>query len=63
MKKIALYIQDTYSEFLTKVTWPTWNELQASAIVVAVASLFIALIIYLMDTSLSFLLKTIYEIF
>jgi preprotein translocase subunit SecE len=32
-----------------KVTWPSWDELQNSAIVVSVASLIIALIVFLMD--------------
>ena len=49
MEKIKLYIQDVYNEMLYKVNWPTWPELQSSAIVVLIASLIIALLVFLMD--------------
>ena len=47
--KIGAYIKDSFDELLHKVTWPTWEELQNSAVVVAIASLIIALLIFLMD--------------
>lgn len=31
------------------VTWPTWKELQSNSIIVVVASIIIALIIFVMD--------------
>jgi preprotein translocase subunit SecE len=34
---------------MTKVSWPTWKELQDSAIVVMIASVIIALIVFAMD--------------
>jgi len=43
------YLEDTYNELMYKVSWPTWSELQSSAIVVLVASVIIALIIFVMD--------------
>lgn len=49
MDNIKTYLQSSYEELTTKVTWPTWKELQANATVVAVAALIIALIIGLMD--------------
>jgi preprotein translocase subunit SecE len=49
MDKIKLYIKESYNELVNKVTWPEWNVLQSSTIVVIVASLIIALIIFLMD--------------
>ncbi len=49
MENIKTYLQASYDELTTKVTWPTWKELQANAAVVAVAALIIALIIGLMD--------------
>ena len=49
MDNINTYLQASYEELTTKVTWPTWKELQANAAVVAVASVIIALIIGLMD--------------
>ncbi len=49
MENIKSYLQASYEELTTKVSWPTWKELQANAAVVAIAALVIALIIGLMD--------------
>ena len=53
MAKKQSYIKESYEELVKKVTWPTWSELQNSSIIVAVATIIIALIIYLMDTFFS----------
>ncbi len=63
MNKIKAYIQDTTSELMTKVSWPTWKEVQESAIVVMIAGLIIAVLVYLMDISFSTILKFVYSIF
>ena len=49
MKKIIKYVRESYDELVHKVTWPTWTDLQSSAIVVSIASLVIALIVFIMD--------------
>ncbi|MEN9489204.1 MAG: preprotein translocase subunit SecE [Bacteroidota bacterium] len=49
MDNIKSYLQASYDELTTKVSWPTWKELQANALVVSVASVIIALVIGLMD--------------
>jgi preprotein translocase subunit SecE len=49
MDKISLYIKESYDELINKVSWPEWANLQSSTIVVIVASLLIALIIFVMD--------------
>ena len=49
MKKIVSYVRESYDELVHKVTWPTWAELQNSAVVVSVASLIIALVVFIMD--------------
>ena len=46
---LVTYIQESYEELKNKVSWPSWSDLQSSAIVVAVASAVIALIILFMD--------------
>ena len=43
------YFQESYTELVHKVTWPTWSELQNSAVLVMVASLIFALIVAGMD--------------
>ena len=49
MSKITEYIHEAHSELVTKVTWPSWKELQDSAVIVAVACLIFALIVSMMD--------------
>jgi len=61
--KIKLYFQEAFNELIHKVSWPTWSELQSSALVVMVASLIIALIIFVMDYSFQNLMDLIYSMF
>jgi preprotein translocase subunit SecE len=49
MKKVVRYARESYDELIHKVTWPTWAELQNNAVVVSIASLVIALIVFVMD--------------
>jgi len=49
MIKIKAYLKETYDELKNKVSWPSWSELQGSAIVVSIASLIIALMVFIMD--------------
>ena len=46
---IVSYIKNAYQELMFKVTWPSWAELQSSAIVVLAASLLIAVFVWIMD--------------
>ena len=61
MSKIGTYFQETTKELVEKVTWPTWQELQGSAIVVMVASTIIGLIVWGMDFGFSELMKLAYS--
>lgn len=47
--KIVDYFKETYDELVHKTTWPTMQELGNSVVVVSIASLIIALIVFLMD--------------
>ncbi|MCL2246421.1 MAG: preprotein translocase subunit SecE [Lentimicrobiaceae bacterium] len=49
MKKVVNYFKATYDELVHKVTWPSAKDLQNSVIVVSIASLIIALIVFMMD--------------
>ena len=55
-------IDEIVQEF-RKVQWPTWDALQNDSIVVAIASVLIALIIYVMDQSFNTILGWFYNIF
>ncbi|GMT45754.1 MAG: protein translocase subunit SecE [bacterium] len=60
---IVNYLKEVNNEWMHKVSWPTWSELQNSAIVVSVASLLIAIVVYLMDVSFSTILERFYGLF
>ena len=62
MKRIINYLKESYNELVHKVTWPSWKELQSSALVVMVASLIFALIVFAMDTSFQKILEGIYKL-
>jgi len=59
---IVKYSKESYDELVNKVSWPTWNELQNSAIVVSIASLIIALVVFLMDISFENILNMFYKL-
>lgn len=63
MSKVVNYIKESYDELMNKVSWPTWAELQNSSVVVAVASLIIAVIVFLMDISFRNILEQFYKLF
>lgn len=62
MAKALEFFKESYEEMTQKVTWPTWSQLQNSAVVVLVASVIIALIVFAMDKSSSNLLEIFYKI-
>jgi preprotein translocase subunit SecE len=61
--KISLYIKESYDELMHKVSWPTWSELQGSAIVVSIASLIIALVVFAIDEVFQNVLMQFYKLF
>ena len=63
MNKVRAYISETTDELVNKVSWPTWKELQSSAIVVMVASVIIAAVVWAMDISFNALMQFIYHSF
>jgi len=63
MSKIISYIEEATDELVNKVSWPTWEELQNSAVVVLVASVIIALAIFVLDSAFSYVMKFIYSLF
>ena len=63
MSKITAYFKDSYRELLEKVTWPTWQQLQQSTMIVLVATLIITAIVWLMYLGIASLLDLFYSIF
>jgi len=63
MKKILNYVNNSYIELTTKVSWPTWEELRESTVIVLIASLIFAIVVYLTDAVVSKGLEQFYKIF
>jgi preprotein translocase subunit SecE len=49
MDRIRSYVMASYDELMHKVSWPTWEELQSSAIVVLIGTTIIAALVWIMD--------------
>jgi preprotein translocase subunit SecE len=62
IERTKTYFRETYTELVEKVSWPTWPELQGSAVVVMIASLIIALMILAMDSTFKLVMETLYKL-
>jgi preprotein translocase subunit SecE len=61
--KVIDYIKDSFSEFTTNVTWPSWASLQQDTIIVAIATVILALFLYGVDSLFgNFVIKSIFEL-
>jgi len=63
MSNIKTYFEESYNELMHKVTWPTWSDLQSSAILVMISSVIIALVIFAMDITFSNSMELFYDLF
>lgn len=61
MAGVVQFIKESYDEMVQKVTWPTWGELQNSAVLVLVASVIISLLVFGMDKGAAYILETFYN--
>ena len=62
MSKFSNYLKESWIELTQKVTWPSWSSLQNSAIVVMVASVVLAVVIWAIDFLFENLMKFIYTL-
>ena len=62
MDKIKSYINESLEELRTKITWPTWTNLQQTTGIVLFACALLALIIFSMDLVSNQALKLIYGV-
>ena len=62
MRRFINYLKESYAEMTKKVSWPTWDKLQSSAILVMVASVIFAIVIYAMDFCFQHLMSLIYTL-
>ena len=62
MKKIIEFLQDSRDEMTEHVTWPSFSSLTQTSIVVLVASIIFALVVFAMDQAFQFGLGEIYKL-
>lgn len=61
MAGVVQFFKESYEEMTDKVTWPSWGQLQNSAVLVLVASLIIALLVFGMDKVATYVLELFYK--
>ena len=62
MSKIGSYVQEAYDELLHKVTWPSWEELQQTTIIVLVALALVTTVVFGMDFVADNVMTFIYKL-
>ena len=62
MRKIINYLKDCYVELVQKTTWPTWQKLQNSALLVMGATVILALMLFVIDFAFPHLMTFIYTL-
>jgi preprotein translocase subunit SecE len=63
MNKFTVFLKESYQELMENVSWPKWEQLQQSTMIVLGATLFITAIVGLMDFIASGAMKFIYSLF
>jgi preprotein translocase subunit SecE len=61
MNKVTAYFQEAYDELMHKVTWPTWGELQDSAVVVLLTAVIISFLVLAMDITFKYGTTKLYQ--
>jgi preprotein translocase subunit SecE len=56
-------VKESYNELVHKVSWPTRKELAQSAVIVLIASIILALIVWLMDWCFESIMTFVYGLF
>ena len=63
MHKLTVFLKESYQELVDRVSWPKWEQLQQSTMIVLGATLFITAIVAIMDFVASGSMKFIYSLF
>ncbi len=62
MRKFINYLKESFTELTKKTTWPTWDKLQSSALLVMVATVILAVLLFLIDYTFQHLMTLIYTL-
>ena len=63
MNKFTDFIKESYEELRHRVSWPKWEQLTQSTAIVLGATLFITIIVGIMDLAANATMQTIYTLF
>jgi len=62
MRKFINYLKESYVELTKKVTWPSWDKLQSSALLVMVTTVILAAALFVVDFAFEHLMTVIYTL-
>ena len=60
MRKFINYLKECFVELTKKTTWPTWEKLQSSALLVMVTTVILALALWVIDLAFQKVMTAIY---
>ena len=62
MRKFINYLKEAFVELTKKTTWPTWEKLQSSALLVMVTTIILAIALFVVDYIFQHLMTAIYTL-
>ena len=62
MRKFIKYLKESFTELFKKTTWPTWEKLQSSAILVIVTTVLLAAVLFIIDFAFQNLMTLVYTL-
>ena len=62
MRKLINYFKESFVELFKKTTWPTWEKLQSSAILVMITTVILAAVLFVIDFAFQHLMTAIYSL-
>ncbi|WP_185873730.1 preprotein translocase subunit SecE [Blattabacterium cuenoti] len=55
------YFLEIYNEFFYSITWPKWETLQVSTLIVSFFSIFLSIFLYIIDGFFIFFIKKLFS--
>ena len=62
MDKLINNVKESFVELTKKTSWPSWDKLQSSAILVMVTTVLLAVVLWLIDLAFQSLMSLIYTL-
>ena len=62
MRELINYFKESFTELTKKTTWPTWEKLQSSALLVLVTTVLLAVVLWVIDYAFQSLMTGIYTL-